>query len=217
MLQILNYDTIFFDCDGVILDSNQVKTDAFAISLKDYPKALISKFLEYHKSNGGVSRYEKFEHFFTNINPVNEKDKNIELSLERYSSITRESLLSCNLIPGVIETLEIISEKSKNIFVITGGDQEEVRYVFKERSLNHFFTDILGSPKTKDENMNKVLNDYKKLGKCLFFGDSRVDFEVANSFQCDFVFVSKKSEWHDGESFMRDNGYISISNFDDLI
>ena len=34
-IDITQYDTIAFDCDGVILDSNKVKTEAFfnAISL----------------------------------------------------------------------------------------------------------------------------------------------------------------------------------------
>ena len=213
MSQLSDYDTIFFDCDGVILDSNKIKTEAFAASLESYPEPLVEEFLEYHKEHNGVSRYEKFKYFFTSMNPSDDKERRISSSLEKYSSITRESLLSCNLIPGILDTLKMISETSKKVFVITGGDEEEVKFVFKRRLLDNHFTDILGSPMTKKQNMEKVLNEHEEIGKSIFFGDSKIDFEVAVSFECDFVFVSEKSEWLEGEDFVRQNRCKSIPNF----
>ncbi|MDA7596538.1 HAD hydrolase-like protein [Gammaproteobacteria bacterium] len=217
MIKLNDYDTIFLDCDGVILDSNKIKTEAFASSLDSYPEPLVKEFLKYHKKYNGVSRYEKFKYFFTSINPTDEKDRAISSSLEKYSSITRESLLSCDLISGISDILKMISGTSKKVFVITGGDEEEVKFVFKRRSLDKYFTDILGSPKTKNENMEKVLDEHEKIGRCIFFGDSRIDYEVAVSFECEFVFVSEKSEWLGGESFIRESKCKSIPNFLELI
>ena len=53
-----NFDFFVFDCDGVILDSNLLKTIAFSKSLPEYPEK-VSKFIDYHKANGGISRYKK--------------------------------------------------------------------------------------------------------------------------------------------------------------
>ena len=36
LLKIKDFSTIIFDCDGVILDSNQVKTEAFKKTLAKY-------------------------------------------------------------------------------------------------------------------------------------------------------------------------------------
>jgi len=38
---LLNYKNIIFDCDGVILDSNKIKTDAFIKLFENYPKSKI--------------------------------------------------------------------------------------------------------------------------------------------------------------------------------
>ena len=54
---LLNYENIIFDCDGVILDSNEIKTDAFVKLFEHYPKNKISQLINYHKKHGGVSRY----------------------------------------------------------------------------------------------------------------------------------------------------------------
>ena len=61
------YKQVIFDCDGVILNSNDIKSNAFARSLIDEDKGLVKQFIEYHKKNGGVSRFKKFEYFFKNI------------------------------------------------------------------------------------------------------------------------------------------------------
>ena len=64
-MQIINnlfsnyYRTIIFDCDGVILDSNELKTDSFIQLLDNQPKKVINTFISYHKKNGGITRQKK--------------------------------------------------------------------------------------------------------------------------------------------------------------
>ena len=67
MRDFSQYKQVIFDCDGVILDSNDIKSNAFARSLVDEDKELVKQFITYHKKNGGVSRFKKFEYFFKNI------------------------------------------------------------------------------------------------------------------------------------------------------
>ena len=65
-MQIINnlfsnyYRTIIFDCDGVILDSNELKTDSFIQLLDNQPKKVINTFISYHKKNGGITAKLKF-------------------------------------------------------------------------------------------------------------------------------------------------------------
>ena len=67
MIKIQEYDFFIFDCDGVILNSNSIKNFAFRLTLKNENKDLVDSFIKYHKENGGISRYEKFQHFFKNM------------------------------------------------------------------------------------------------------------------------------------------------------
>ena len=58
---------IVFDCDGVILDSVPTKTRAFARLAEPYGAEARDRFVMYHMTHGGVSRYRKFAWFFSEI------------------------------------------------------------------------------------------------------------------------------------------------------
>ena len=67
MLDLSQYQQIIFDFDGVILDSNQIKSNAFSNSLIDEDKELVKLFIAFHKKNGGISRFKKFNFAILNI------------------------------------------------------------------------------------------------------------------------------------------------------
>ena len=54
---------IIFDFDGVIAESVQVKSDAFAELYKPYGTEIVKKVVEHHEANGGMSRYEKIRFY----------------------------------------------------------------------------------------------------------------------------------------------------------
>ena len=41
MIDLSDYDYVVFDCDGVILDSNRLKTEAFVSALDDEPEKYV--------------------------------------------------------------------------------------------------------------------------------------------------------------------------------
>ena len=132
------YKTCIFDCDGVILNSNQIKSNAFYLSTLKYGKEIANELLEYHKKIGGVSRYKKYEFLKHDILPKynikidnNEKESLINL----YSQIVSEELLQCELVKGLFELRkELINS---NWIVVSGGDQNELRKVFKYMKIDH--------------------------------------------------------------------------------
>ena len=56
------YKSIIFDCDGVILNSNKIKTESFRKIMIQFDQSAVKEFINYHKNNGGLSRYRKFLH-----------------------------------------------------------------------------------------------------------------------------------------------------------
>ena len=58
----MKYESIIFDFDGVIIESNNIKDNAFFNIFLSYGEdvALYSK--KYHLLNRGVSRYKKIEY-----------------------------------------------------------------------------------------------------------------------------------------------------------
>ena len=75
MLKIQEYNSIIFDCDGVILNSNKIKTRAFRMASFAFGYEASNSLESYHLKNGGVSRYAKFDYFLKNIVPINSKKK----------------------------------------------------------------------------------------------------------------------------------------------
>ena len=198
MINVNKYDFFIFDCDGVILDSNKLKSKAFAEALPNDPPNLISEFVEYHKNNGGVSRYEKFRYYFENMKNQVEAEKEIENALNNFANIVSEGLLKCDYIPGVIEFIEMLYNKKKRLFVVSGSDENELIQVFRKRGLLHYFKEIYGSPNDKLENTRKVIASTSQSHSGLFFGDSKSDYNAAIEFGIDFLYIKGASEWKGG-------------------
>ena len=56
-------ENIFFDFDGVIADSVNVKTEAFKQLYLKYGDEIAAKVVHHHIQNGGMSRFEKFKYY----------------------------------------------------------------------------------------------------------------------------------------------------------
>jgi beta-phosphoglucomutase-like phosphatase (HAD superfamily) len=207
------YKSFVFDCDGVILDSNSIKTEAFRKALADEPGKLVDEFIQYHKDNGGVSRYIKLQYYFDEIKKQQDSEQALANALTRYAEIVREDLLKASMIEGIEGFLYTCQKNKRPCFVNSGGDQQELREVFSERGLDHFFSMIFGSPASKKENLEKMLIKEMLPEPVLFFGDAYSDYLAAKAYEIDFVYVSGKSEWTEGCAFSLRNGITVIDNF----
>ena len=190
------------------MDSNKVKSEAFAKSIIGESKLLIDQFIDYHKENGGVSRFVKLEYFFKVLKEQKEYQKELETALKKYSELSYRGLLNCELIPGIEDILRFLFSHNIDCYVISGGEQSEVRSVLKEKKISNFFKDILGSPTTKKKHLKRL-----RLDNALYFGDAWSDFDAANNFHIDFVYISGASEWKDGVEFCTRNQIVSYKNF----
>jgi phosphoglycolate phosphatase-like HAD superfamily hydrolase len=191
----MDYDFYIFDCDGVILDSNSIKSNAFAKALEGDPQALILELISYHLKNGGISRYEKFDYYYNVINPSKNPKKDIKNALKRFGDYVFVELLKCNLIPGILDYLEELKKKGSFCFVNSGSDEAELNKIFKDRGIDHFFRKIKGSPSSKNANNQAILKDLDVNMRGVFFGDSNLDYKTAKEFNLDFIFISGVSEW----------------------
>jgi len=96
---------IVFDCDGVILDSVPTKTRAFARLAEPYGAEARDRFVMYHMTHGGVSRYRKFAWFFSEILGREITPQESEEWGKRFASYSLEEVKRCPLIPGVEKAL----------------------------------------------------------------------------------------------------------------
>jgi phosphoglycolate phosphatase-like HAD superfamily hydrolase len=212
MLDLKKYNQVIFDCDGVILDSNVVKSEAFSKSLIGEEDSLVDKFIKYHKNNGGISRFVKFEYYFKVLKKQENYQKELDETLTRYSKLSYDGLLNCEEILGVRSVLESLLVYDIECFVVSGGEQDEVKSVLEKRKMSNFFKAIYGSPITKIEHLENI-----GLGKALYFGDSWSDYIAARECNIDFIYIYGSSEWSDGLNFCKKNQIVTFKNFNNII
>ena len=215
MINMDKYDIFIFDCDGVILDSNKFKSNAFAEALPNEPPDLVAEFVQYHKQNGGISRYEKFRYYFEEMKKQVEAEAEIDKALNNFAAIVSEGLLKCNYIPGVVELIGELFNLNKRLFVVSGSDEKELIQVFRQRGIDHYFENIYGSPDNKVKNTRKVISSINATKNGLFFGDSKSDYNASKTFGLDFVFVKEFSEWDNWGKII--NTKYTVKNFEELL
>jgi len=213
---ILSYNFYIFDCDGVILQSNKFKNNAFILSLSLEKKEDLEKFINYHKLNGGISRFKKFEYYFKKIKKLDNKEFKYQyfLALNKYNSIIKKSYHNCNFIPGFLKLVKYLNNNNKkNIFVVSGSEENELKLSFKKKNILKYFKNVFGSPRDKFYHNKKIIDNIEKNNNGIFFGDSKIDYLSAKENDLDFVFVKYESEWINYKEIIRKTKDKQILDF----
>lgn len=214
-----DYRTIVFDCDGVVLDSNRIKTDAFRSAALPYGEAAAAQLVAFHAANGGISRYVKFTHFLETIVPEfapGLEGPSLDSLLEAYAQIVRTGLMNCALAEG-LDALRA-SMPGVRWLIVSGGDQNELREIFAARGLAAYFDGgIFGSPDTKDAILGRELATGTIRKPALFLGDSRYDFQASRAVGLDFVFVTGWTDLANWSDFVRRNHLSHVESISYLI
>jgi len=211
---IYNYKTIIFDCDGVVLNSNKVKTQAFYNTALAFGQAAAERLVKYHVERGGISRYKKFQWFIDNLNKedlAQSKDQpNLDNLLSSYAAEVHKGLRNCQIAEGLTE----LREKTKDSIwlIVSGGDQAELRELFAERDIAQFFDGgIFGSPDSKEVIMSREREQGNIKSPAVFVGDSQYDYTAVKSVgDIDFIFVTDWSEFDEYEQFFEEKESVTI-------
>ena len=209
------YQTLIFDCDGVILNSNRIKTQAFYDVAKIYGHKPAQILKEYHVQNGGISRYKKFEYLLVNILQKPLESQELKKLLSNFSKEVKTALLVCEVAKNIKE----LRDKTKNTkwLIVSGGDQTELRDVFKQRGLDIYFDGgIFGSPDDKNTILKNETKNRNIIGKSLFLGDSMYDYQAANTAKMDFIFISKWTEVKDWKKWICENEITNFNNIESI-
>ena len=182
------YKTILWDFDGVILNSNVIRTRGFKEIFKEFPKDKMFELVKYHNENGGLSRYHKIEYFFTKILKNKITQDEISFYAKKYKVFILNNLIEKRYI--IKDTLDYIKEiqNAFSMHIVSASDENELIQICKELELDYFFDSICGSPVTKKENIKRLLEHNNLINEeVVFIGDSINDYEAAVYNEIDFV------------------------------
>lgn len=211
---IKEYKTIIFDCDGVVLNSNKVKTEAFYNTALQFGRAAAERLVKYHIERGGISRYEKFQWFIDSLTEddlaQSESEPNLDSLLATYASEVHKGLRSCEIAEGLAELRN--KTEASTWLIVSGGDQAELRELFTERNIAQYFDGgIFGSPDTKEKILKRELDNKNLILPAVFIGDSQYDYTAVQSVgDMDFIFVTDWSEFIDYEQFFKEKSSVKV-------
>ena len=208
------YQTCIFDCDGVILNSNRIKTNAFFSAVQEYGDELAKSLVVYHREHGGYSRFKKFEHFFSAIAKIEPTEDRMAHALEKFARAVEQGLIDCELDSGLFSVVDCMPNAT--CLVVSGGAQVEIREVFKRRRLLDIFSGVYGSPDNKREILERQIAAGSIVVPGLFIGDSRFDYEVATEYGFDFVFVTHWTEFDGWKAFFSERPITIVDDLGDL-
>ena len=189
---------ILFDFDGVVVESVDLKTQAFRELFRDYPDKL-SEIEKYHLDNGGLSRYEKFKYIYTRILKEDLTEKKFIELCQSFQRFVVDKVVEAPFVPGAQELLAYCLNRFQ-MYVVSGTPQDEIREIVKRRNLDRFFLGVYGAPQIKADLINEILRKNSLNPKeVLFIGDSNNDYRAAQDAEILFFgrLTSERQVWQE--------------------
>jgi|TARA_B110000208_G_scaffold40912_1_gene54153 phosphoglycolate phosphatase-like HAD superfamily hydrolase len=203
---LLPFRLVFMDCDGIVFNSNHLKTAAYknALLKMSVVDSECDRFVnDFHLADVSVSRWIKFERFFAEEGGSDgEVTRRVEEALSLYSATCME--LYATLTPRA-EALAVCDGVTRSagegVWIVSGGSQEELGVVFGDgmHAIAPRFRAICGSPTTKVEHVQRILAETGIApSETIFIGDGWTDMKTSQSMGCaQFVFIEEMSDWRD--------------------
>jgi phosphoglycolate phosphatase-like HAD superfamily hydrolase len=177
---------VFWDFDGVIKDSVDVKTEAFERLFSGYGPDIAARVKTHHETNGGVSRHEKIPLYLTWVGlPCDQY--HVDQFCSRFSDAVLDAVVDSPWVPGVQEYL--LDHCELQYFVlVTATPQQEIESILNNLGIAHCFRQVHGAPADKKDAIAAVLRAQRiDVADVLMIGDSETDRSAADANQIPFL------------------------------
>lgn len=181
------YDAVFFDFDGVLAESSDIKTRAFHEMYKGYGPDIAGRVVVHHTINGGVSRRKKIRHYHRDFLGIAITEDDVAELIQQFSEIVEDAVVAADWVPGAREFLDA-HVGAVMMFVLSGTPQGELDRINARRGMEHYFVSIHGSPPEKEVTIVELLHRHGlDHDRVLFVGDAFSDLAAARSTGLHFV------------------------------
>ena len=217
-MDLKQYKTLVLDCDGVVLNSNKTKVNAYFEVAKRHGATdqQAQALVHHHVQKGSFPRNGKIEYYLREILRQEVTAEVMQQYMHTFDEILDIALMQCEVSPG-LQPLREATQHAKWM-LLSGGDQRELRTIFARRNLAPLFdAGIFGGPDTKDIVLAREKANGNLELPALFIGDSKYDYEAATCAGLDFVFLSGWTEVSDWQRFSQNNRIQVAKNLQELL
>ena len=184
---LISIRAIAFDFDGVLVESVDIKTGAYALLFKEEDDESVRQIVDFHLKKGGISRFEKIRKIYNDIlhRPLSETHYR-ELCTQ-FSNLVVEEVVVAPWVNGAKEFL-IQNEKRYKFAIVSGTPEGELKKIVQRREMERFFDSVRGSPKNKVTLLGELMDEYQlKPEEMVFIGDAETDWRAARETGVPFI------------------------------
>lgn len=180
-------DAIIFDFDGVILDSAQIKIDAYVTIYADEDPAKVRELVRHAHRHGGTTRRVKFAQYERELFGRAGDTESVERLSARYSELVFDAVMQCPFIEGAHSLLSTAARRIE-MHVVSGTPEDELCKIVEARGLAPFFQSVRGAPTTKPQAFAQILrNGGHAAARVVAVGDSMTEFWAAEELGIPFL------------------------------
>lgn len=177
---------LVLDFDGVVIESNAVKTEAFRDVFARFPEHC-EAMMAYHKSHVSVTRFAKFDQLLERLGRPGDMTLRAEIAAD-FSRRTLERMMTVPFVPGA-EAFLLEMTARLPVYLASVTPAEDLEVILDQRGLHGCFRDTYGCPPwTKPGALRDVLRREKCFPHdALLLGDSAGDQHAAAESGLEFL------------------------------
>lgn len=181
-------EAIFFDVDGVLIDSLDIKGEALAETFHDFPNShhIVTKF---HYANGGVTRTKKIAELYRLLAGVDATELEIEERSAKFGAAVQQRVIDADEIAGAETALRWWTAQCP-LYAVSATPSAELDIIVAARGMALYFSGVYGWPPSKDRVIEAILATQGYVAKrCILIGDSEEDLLASRRAGVHFVHV----------------------------
>lgn len=186
---------IVFDFDGTLVDSNQIKYDAFfeLFPHDNSRKKIIKEVIkEYREEPRSVIIKKILERSSDRDAKKDDIVGKVKLLSDRYNKIVIERVKHCKTKTGALKALKVLSGKYR-LYLSSITPEISLKEIVRYRKWDPFFCKIFGYPKNKISSLlNIVRRESIYANEILVVGDGMSDMDSAKIAGCKFFPVCEE-------------------------
>ncbi|MEG3619871.1 HAD hydrolase-like protein [Magnetovibrio sp. PR-2] len=176
---------MFFDFDGVLAESADIKADAFRELYAEFGNEVVEKCVAHHRYHAGISRVVKIEKYHAEHLGIELSGAELAQWVKRYSTIVESKVVNA---PAVLGVDAFLRSETLPLYVISGTPEDELLRIVTARGWDEHFEEVHGSPRLKPVIIEDILaRTGLARDRVLFVGDAMTDYNAAQDTDLAFL------------------------------
>mgnify|MGYP005646003315 CR=1 FL=1 len=193
----MQYDVVFFDFDGTLVDSAAVKRQAFFDLFPDTEghTKVVQMVLEADPDGSRYLVIPRMVEEMRRIDIMVPEDGNSDRLTQQYARNVLHAVCRATEMPGAKHLLETLHSKNTSLYLCSNTPHEAIVPLVKAKHWDGYFQDIVGYPTVKDDFVRRTIErNGVPVERVAYIGDGISDRKAAASSGIKFYCIRDRND-----------------------